>query len=71
MDIKRWVVILIGPPGSGKGTQAELLAEKFGLVHLESSQVIENKFKSADSNDPIILREKEMWKAGELNNPQL
>src|SRR3989344_6338805 len=68
---KKWAVILIGPPGSGKGTQAELLAEKFGLFHLESSRVIENKFKNADPNDKVIEHEKENWKAGQLTNPEL
>jgi len=68
---KKWAVILIGPPGSGKGTQAELLAEKFGLFHLESSMVIENKFKNADPNDKVIEHEKENWKAGQLTNPEL
>ena len=71
MESKKWTVILIGPPGSGKGTQAELLAEKFGLVHLESSKVIENKFKNADPSDPVILKEKETWRAGELTSPEL
>lgn len=68
---KNWVVILIGPPGSGKGTQADLLAEKFGLVHLESSKVIENKFKTADPGDEVIAREKKLWESGELNTPEL
>src|SRR3989338_3221251 len=68
---KKWVVILIGPPGSGKGTQAEMLVEKFGLVHLESSQVIENKFKNAAVDDEVITHEKEAWVAGELTNPEL
>src|SRR3989338_10419656 len=68
---RKWAVILIGPPGSGKGTQAELLAEKFGLFHLESSMVIENKFKNADPNDKVIEHEKENWKAGQLTNPEL
>ena len=27
-------VMLLGPPGSGKGTQAKLLAERLGLVHI-------------------------------------
>ena len=68
---KKMVAIFIGPPGSGKGTQADLLVEKFGLVHLESSKVIENKFKTGDPNDPVIAREKELWESGELNTPEL
>ena len=71
MIMKKWVVVIIGPPGSGKGTQAELMAEKFGLFHLESSKVIENKFKNASPDDEIMLHEKEAWKAGQLTDPQL
>lgn len=33
-------IILIGPPGSGKGTQAELLASSMGAVHLSSGQFL-------------------------------
>ncbi len=29
------VFVLVGPPGSGKGTQAELLRERFGLIHFD------------------------------------
>ncbi|OGN00331.1 MAG: hypothetical protein A3B91_00265 [Candidatus Yanofskybacteria bacterium RIFCSPHIGHO2_02_FULL_41_29] len=68
---RKWVVILIGPPGSGKGTQAEMLAEKFGLFHLESSKVIEDKFKNADVSDKVIAHEREAWKSGQLTNPEL
>ena len=32
-------LILIGPPGSGKGTQAELLREKNGFVHYSTGEV--------------------------------
>ena len=68
---KKWAVILIGPPGSGKGTQADLLAEKFGLTHVESSKIIEEKFKNADPNDPIINEQKKIWETGELNDPEM
>lgn len=68
---KKWAVVLIGPPGSGKGTQADLLAEKFGLVHLESSKIIEEKFKNADPNDSMINEQKKVWESGELNDPAM
>jgi adenylate kinase len=71
MDKKKMIVILIGPPGSGKGTQAELLSKKLGLFHLESSKVIEDKFKDASTNDKIIVREKRLWESGKLNTPEL
>lgn len=71
MITRKWVVILIGPPGSGKGTQAELLAEKFGLVHFETSKVIDEKLSNVDPNDKVLMHEKEIRVAGELNTPEL
>ena len=32
-------LIIFGPQGSGKGTQADKLAEKFKLSHLETGQI--------------------------------
>ncbi len=33
-------IILLGPQGSGKGTQAELLIKKFGLQHFEAGKIL-------------------------------
>lgn len=68
---KKWTVILIGPPGSGKGTQAELLSDKFGLIHFETSKVIDEKLNNADPNDEVLMHEKKIRAEGELNTPEL
>jgi len=39
----RLVVILIGPPGSGKGTQADMLREKFGFVSYSTGALFRNE----------------------------
>lgn len=33
-------LIILGPQGSGKGTQAELIAKKFGLEHIEMGRLL-------------------------------
>ena len=38
-------IVLLGPPGVGKGTQAEILSEKTGLVHVSSGDLFRENFK--------------------------
>ncbi|MDP2647911.1 MAG: hypothetical protein Q8P35_01570, partial [Candidatus Yanofskybacteria bacterium] len=64
------VIIFIGPPGSGKDTQANLLSDDFGFYNIQSSRIIETKFEE-NLNDPGIQAEKEKFKAGKLTNPKL
>lgn len=75
--MSKQVVILFGPPGAGKGTQAELLADKKGYYHFESSKVIEACFQN-ESPDKVfeiegqkykVADEKKRWDAGLLNSP--
>lgn len=39
-------LVLFGPPGAGKGTQAELLQEKYGLLHLSTGDAIRQNIKN-------------------------
>jgi adenylate kinase len=39
-------IILLGPPGVGKGTQAELLAEEIGLAHVSSGDLFRENLKN-------------------------
>jgi adenylate kinase len=39
-------IVLLGPPGVGKGTQAEILAEKTGLPHISSGDLFRENMKN-------------------------
>jgi len=40
-------VVLFGPPGAGKGTQAEFLKEKYQLIHISTGDVFRYNIKNA------------------------
>jgi adenylate kinase len=39
-------IVLLGPPGAGKGTQAELISEKLGLAHISSGDIFRENLKN-------------------------
>jgi len=39
-------IVLLGPPGAGKGTQAEVIAEKLGLIHVSSGDLFRENIKN-------------------------
>ena len=40
-------VVLVGPPGAGKGTQSEILLQRYGLVHLSTGDIFRYNIKNA------------------------
>lgn len=39
-------VIIFGAPGSGKGTQSELLIERYGLHHISTGEILRDEIKA-------------------------
>lgn len=59
----RKVFIINGLPGSGKGTQAALLAEKLNLIHISSGQLFRDVVAS-DSKDEAVKQIRERIEKG-------
>ncbi len=56
-------VILLGPPGAGKGTQARMLTEAFGLVQLSTGDLLRG---AVAEGTPAGKAAKAVMEAGEL-----
>lgn len=56
-------LILIGPPGSGKGTQAKLLRDRLGLVHVSTGDILR---AAIERDTPEGRKAKSFMNAGNL-----
>ena len=73
------IIIIMGSPGSGKGTQAELISDEPNLYYFETSKIIEGHVMRAKKSDYetvndkrySLIKEKENWRTGILNTPEV
>ena len=61
-------LILLGPPGAGKGTQAARLARRLGLIHINPGQILR---EAAAGESPVSRDIRDRMAAGQLVDDQL
>ena len=61
-------IILLGPPGAGKGTQAAFICETFGIVQISTGEMLRT---AVAAGTPLGRRVKAVMDAGELVDDKL
>ena len=55
-------VLFMGPPGAGKGTQAALLAQRFGIVHISTGDIFRS---NVSQGTPLGVKAQSFMDKGE------
>lgn len=61
-------IVLFGPPGAGKGTQAQMLKEKYGFNHISTGEVIWSEIQRGTE---LGMQVKEVIESGRLASDEL
>ena len=61
-------IILFGPPGAGKGTQAKMLCEKYNLLHLSTGAILRDEIRK---NSELGRSVKEIIESGKLVSDEI
>ena len=61
--MSRLCLILFGPPGSGKGTQAKMLRQSLGIAHISTGDMLRERIASGD---PLGIQVSRAMQAGGL-----
>jgi len=56
-------IILLGPPGSGKGTQAKMIADKYKVLHVSTGDILRENVRNGT---PLGVEAKKYMDAGKL-----
>ncbi|HPA97303.1 MAG TPA: nucleoside monophosphate kinase, partial [Methanothrix sp.] len=56
-------IILIGPPGSGKGTQAKMIVDRYKVLHVSTGDILRENVRNGT---PLGVEAKKFMDAGKL-----
>ncbi|MGH9766955.1 MAG: adenylate kinase family protein, partial [Blastocatellia bacterium] len=62
------IIVIIGAPGAGKGTQSRLLSEKYGYPQISTGDILR---EMAQADTPLGRRIKEMMTSGHLVSDEI